>query len=126
MPLSAIVRTSTVLRLQGGCNMRKHFPGYYTPTKEEFDAMWRDGIFSVDANVLLNLYRYTQPTRDRLLEILGRLKDQLWLTNQAGLEFHRNRQTVIAEQVAAYDAFAADLETNIAAALGKVKQQYSR
>lgn len=106
--------------------MRNLFPGYYTPTDEEFDAMWRDGIFSVDANVLLNLYRYTKPTRDRLLEIIGRLKDQLWLTNQAGLEFHRNRQAVIADQLNAYDALAADLETNIDAALDKVKQRYTR
>jgi PIN like domain len=106
--------------------MRKQFPGYYTLSQEEFDAMWQDGIFSVDTNVLLNLYRYTKPTRDRLLEILGKLKDRLWLTNQAGLEFHRNRQAVIAEQLNAYDILAADLGTSIAAAMGKVKQQYAR
>jgi hypothetical protein len=106
--------------------VQKQFPGYYLPTNEEFGAMWRGGIFSVDANVLLNLYRYTKPTRERLLDILGRLKGQLWLTNQAGLEFHRNRQAVIAEQLNAYDAFAADLGENIDAALGKSKQQHAR
>ncbi len=118
--------TYVPLLLLGRCEVQKQFPGYYLPTNEEFGAMWRGGIFSVDANVLLNLYRYTKPTRERLLDILGRLKGQLWLTNQAGLEFHRNRQAVIAEQLNAYDAFAADLGENIDAALGKSKQQHAR
>ncbi|MGZ3645243.1 MAG: hypothetical protein ACXVCM_15485, partial [Ktedonobacteraceae bacterium] len=39
--------------------MQELFPGYYRPTKEEFSTMWQQCIFVFDANVLLNIYRYT-------------------------------------------------------------------
>ncbi len=106
--------------------MRKQFAGYYTPTDDEFKAMWQDGTFSVDANVLLNLYRYTKPTRDRLLEILERLRNRIRLTNQAAYEFHKNRLTVISQQQNAYDSISGDFTKNLADTLSRVKQQYSK
>ena len=43
--------------------MRKTFPGYYRPTEAEFRRLWDKCIFVLDANVLLNLYRYSEETR---------------------------------------------------------------
>lgn len=37
--------------------MRDLFPGYYRPTEAEFKKMWDEGIVSVDANLLLHIYR---------------------------------------------------------------------
>ncbi|MEQ8996136.1 MAG: PIN-like domain-containing protein [Coleofasciculus sp. B1-GNL1-01] len=53
--------------------MRDLFPGYYQPTPEEFETLWQEAIFSFDANILLNIYRYSAETRERLFEIIERL-----------------------------------------------------
>lgn len=82
--------------------MRKSFPGYYKPTKEEFDELWNECIFILDANVLLNLYRYTKDTREELISLLKIIKKRLWLPYQAGYEFHKNRLTVISSLADAY------------------------
>ncbi len=37
--------------------MRAMFPGYYRRTEEELERIWDEGLFVLDANVLLNLYR---------------------------------------------------------------------
>jgi hypothetical protein len=83
--------------------MRKLFPGHYRPTNQELDYMWRECVFAFDANVLLNVYRYTRKTQERLLEILGRLQDRIWVPHQAAHEYHKNRLTVISDQMKVYD-----------------------
>jgi hypothetical protein len=40
--------------------MRDLFPGFYRPSEEEFHRVWQEGIFVLDTNVLLNLYRYPE------------------------------------------------------------------
>jgi len=47
--------------------LRDQFPGYYRRTEEELQRIWEDGLFVLDANVLLNLYRYSEDTRNDLL-----------------------------------------------------------
>lgn len=64
--------------------------------------MWQEGTFAFDANVLLNLYRYSEPTRTELLGILDALQPRIYLPHQAGLEFHRGRIAVISEHRKAY------------------------
>lgn len=83
--------------------MRKAFPGYYRPTEDEFSELWNTCLFVLDANVLLNLYRYSQETKEELIGILEEISDRLWIPYQAALEYHRNRLEVIEQQAAAYD-----------------------
>jgi hypothetical protein len=78
--------------------MRKHFAAYYRPSPAEFATLKADAVVSLDANVLLNFYRYSDETRDQFAQILERLKSRLWLTHQAAKEFQANRALVIAEQ----------------------------
>ncbi|MGE0024579.1 MAG: PIN-like domain-containing protein, partial [Hyphomicrobium sp.] len=78
--------------------MKDKFPGYYRPSEEEFAILWKECIFALDANVLLNLYRYPQTARDELLKIISRDPERFWIPHQAALEFQRNRLSVIAEQ----------------------------
>lgn len=84
--------------------MRKKFPGYYHPTDDEFSKLWEECVFVLDANVLLNLYRYTPETRDELLGILKDYSDRLWLPYQAALEYHQNRLTVIQQLSESYSS----------------------
>jgi PIN domain-containing protein len=81
--------------------MRKTFPGYYRPSEPEFRRLWDRCIFVLDANVLLNLYRYSDVTRKKLLDILLKIQSRLWV-HQAALEYQRNRLEVISAQREAY------------------------
>jgi len=83
--------------------MRKTFPGYYRPTEDEFSRLWNNCLFVVDANVLLNLYRYSQETSREFIGILDHISDRLWVPHQAALEYQQRRLDVIAQQVKAYD-----------------------
>lgn len=104
----------------------RYFPGYYKPHEGQFYELWQSCIFSPDANVLLNLYRYTLPTRNRLLEVFTHGQERLWLTHQAAYEFHKNRLTVISQQQDAYDSIRAEFTKNLADTLNRVKQQYQK
>jgi hypothetical protein len=83
--------------------MKKTFPGYYRPTDEEFSNLWKDCLFVLDANVLLNLYRYSQHLSNELITIIKRISDRLWIPHQAALEFHKNRLNEIMKQKKAYE-----------------------
>ncbi|WP_144750592.1 PIN domain-containing protein [Curtobacterium pusillum] len=95
--------------------MRDEFRGFYPPTPGELDLLW-GGEIVLDANVLLNLYRYRPATVSNLLTVLGRLQTQIWLPHQAAAEFHRNRLAVMSAQPKAYD----DLTRAITEGRGKL------
>jgi hypothetical protein len=71
------------------------FEGYRTPTTEDYRRVLGAGMVVPDANVLLNLYRYTDQARDDLLSVLARLGNQLWIPHQVLVEFWRNRDAVL-------------------------------
>lgn len=83
--------------------MKKIFPGYYRPTEEEYSNLWDSCLFVLDANVLLNLYRYSQETSNELIQILKKISDRLWVPHQAALEYQENRLQTIAKQLEEYD-----------------------
>lgn len=78
--------------------MKKNFSPYYLPSETEFETLWQQALVVVDANVVLNLYRYPEQARDDLLVTLGKFSDRLWIPYYAALEYQRNRLTVIADQ----------------------------
>ncbi len=84
--------------------MRSQFLGYYKRTDQELRRIWEDGIFVLDTNVLLNLYRYSEGTREELLGVLRGVRNRLWIPHQVADEFLRNRQTVIRDRKNAYSA----------------------
>lgn len=90
--------------------MKGLFSGYYQPTKEEFNQLWADCLFVLDANVLLNLYRYSPKTSKVLLGVIRRISSRLWIPHQAALEYQVNRLTVIAQQKKAYSEITSALE----------------
>src|SRR6266446_4205526 len=93
--------------------MRNLFPGFYKRSEEELSKIWQEGIFVFDTNMLLNIYRYTQKTRARYLEILDVLKqrNQLWIPYQVAYEYQDRRITVIQGQLDAYKEIATILQT---------------
>lgn len=82
--------------------MRDIFPAHFRPTAADLSALWKVSTFAVDANVLLNLYRYSPETRAALEAALKSVETQLFLPHQAAKEFLRNRLTVTASQADEY------------------------
>ena len=83
--------------------MKNQFAGYYRPIENDFFELWNNGTFILDANVLLNLYRYPQEARDDLLNAFSKVADRLWIPHQVALEYQENRLDVIAEQIKRFD-----------------------
>jgi hypothetical protein len=83
--------------------MRSTFPAYFRPSVERYQSLWKDSLFVLDANVLLNLYRYSPETRKELESALNGVRDQLFITHQAAKEFLRNRLVVTAGQADEYN-----------------------
>ena len=87
--------------------MKSSFIGYYWPTSEQYERLWREAVIVLDTNVLLDLYRLPTTARDELLTVLELLKERLWIPYQVALEFQRRRLTVIsAERKSTEDALA--------------------
>ncbi len=90
--------------------MRDLFPGYYRPSEEDFSDLWKNCIFILDTNVLLNLYRYSEESRNDFIKVLHKIETRLWIPHQVALEFQENRTKVIEEQEKKFDSIKKILE----------------
>lgn len=75
--------------------MKNVFPGFYSPTEAELSTLWGEGLFVLDASVLLKLYEVPERTRQETFAALQKLGDRLWVPHQAALEYQRNRARTI-------------------------------
>lgn len=75
--------------------MYSGFEGYRTPSADDFAGVLRTGLIVLDANVLLNLYRYRVEARDDLLSVMRQLDGRLFIPHQVVKEFWRNREGVL-------------------------------
>jgi hypothetical protein len=90
--------------------MKSLFKGYYKLTDNEIMDIWNAGFISLDTNVLFNLYRYSDETRNDLIRVIRKYSSQLWLTYHSAFEYHRNRVGVISEQIDKYQETINTLE----------------
>ncbi|MFD4639983.1 PIN-like domain-containing protein [Lentzea sp. NPDC058436] len=68
------------------------FAGYKIASPEEVDSALREAVVAVDANVLLDLYRFSPQTSNDLIKTFTGLGDRLVVPHQALREFWRHRQ----------------------------------
>jgi hypothetical protein len=85
-----------------GFIVKNIFPGHFRPQKSDFDNHWNESIFIVDANVLLNLYRYSEATRKELEKSMEGVKDRIFIPHHAAKEFFKNRLSVTSGQSKEY------------------------
>lgn len=71
---------------------------YLPKTDEQINEIWNESIVVLDANILLNLYRYTKSTREEFLEILNGIRNKTWIPHQVAIEYLTNRTNVILDQ----------------------------
>ncbi|NQT59380.1 MAG: hypothetical protein HQ557_10415 [Bacteroidetes bacterium] len=84
--------------------MKEIFPGYFQKDHQEIEHIWSDCTFIFDTSVLLDLYRFSEPTVKKILKILERL-GVVWIPNQVAFEFFRNREIVLSKQFSLYENF---------------------
>lgn len=78
--------------------MKALFKSYKKLNDDELKELWGNSIFIFDTNVLHSLYRYQSSTSSALLGLMDKLKERIWIPHHVGLEFHRNRLSVIHDQ----------------------------
>ena len=94
-----------------GDNMKDLFPGHFKESDRNLREVWDTSLFVFDANILLNLYRYSDTTRNEFLRILDKIKDRAWLPHRAAEEYLNNRLSVIDQQERSYDETAKSIES---------------
>lgn len=80
--------------------MQERFPWYVQLTKEDFQKLWEEATFVFDANVLLDLYRFSRTYKEDFINVLKKLEGRVWLPHQVAEEFMRNRVGPISSQLA--------------------------
>lgn len=96
--------------------MNTHYPEYQQLTPDAISAVWDKAVIVLDTNILLNLYRYSEETRDDILSVMEKLKGRLWMPYQVGLEYFNNRIntfTSIADMHKSFKKKLADGRTNM-------------
>ena len=95
--------------------MKEGFSEFYTPTEKEFHDLWSKCKFVLDANVLLDLYRYSPKASEELIEILKKLSDsdKLWIPHQVALEYNKNRIDVIIKEKSKIDRVRGLIDNHI-------------
>lgn len=83
--------------------MKDMFPGHFKESGGNLREIWDTSLFVFDSNILLNLYRYSDTTRNEFLRILERIKKRVWLPHRAAEEYLNNRLSVIDQQEKSYD-----------------------
>lgn len=84
--------------------MRSSLHQFFRPEDRDFSALWEQSDIVFDASVLLNIYGYSEDTRDELLSLLHKFADRVFLPHQFALEYARNRSSTIIKQINNYTA----------------------
>lgn len=90
-------------------NMIEMFKGYIDYSNNEYKDIWQNAMIVVDSNILLNFYRYSEDTRNKIFEILEKLKTRLWIPYQVGKEFFDNKNKVMVNSYNEYDNLMSSL-----------------
>lgn len=105
--------------------MKTLFKEYFYPTKVDNEEVWNNSLIVLDTCALLNLYRYSENTRNAFMELLEANRERLWIPYQVAMEFLNDRREVINSQEKAYDDINKGLDegfNKIESALNKYKK----
>lgn len=106
--------------------MKDSFIGFYKPEDNEFKDLWYNGLFVLDTNILLNLYRYPENSRNLLLNILNLLKDNLWLPYQIAMEYNFKLEEELISQKHAYKKLNKSIQDKLSDIIDDTKSKFSR
>lgn len=90
------------------------------PTKDYKNAI-KNYRIAFDTNVLLELYRFTPDARNELIDVLGQLRDRLWVPHHVAYEYYNRRSEAIKEHLALYETVPSRLEEQKKKALQEIQ-----
>ncbi|MDO8144520.1 PIN-like domain-containing protein [Isoptericola sp. 178] len=93
-------------------NLRDGFDSAIPQSTEDVEHALQGGLLSLDANVLLNFYRYTPTARTALSAVFQAAGDRVWVSHQAAREFWRNRFKTIDDRDHAVSQLRSALDKN--------------
>ncbi|WP_156290775.1 PIN-like domain-containing protein [Oceanobacillus salinisoli] len=76
--------------------MDKFLKMYLPKNKDDVKNIWDNALIIVDTNILLNLYKYSDSTRDEFFSVIKSMRT--WIPHQVAIEYLLNRSTKIQEQ----------------------------
>lgn len=82
--------------------MRTEIREYIELTDSEKTKLWDKATFVFDTNVYLNLYRYSEKTRNALITAMEQLTDRIWMPNHVAHEYAKRRLEIIYESANQY------------------------
>ena len=97
------------------------FESYYAADNDAVKTAVQSGLVTPDTNVVLHFYRFQPEARDELFGALEKLGDRVWLPHQVGLEFHRNRLTVMHEQENYFSKTRGEIDATIKTLYGQLR-----
>jgi len=78
--------------------MRTTFHHFFRPTKDQMNDLLSSALICYDANVLLNVYRYSDKTQQGLIKVFETFAERTRLPHQFAMEYARNRAKTIVDQ----------------------------
>lgn len=93
--------------------MKYKFLGLIGYNEEEFDELWKDALFVVDTNILINFYRYTyKETTATMNDLLQQIKseERLFIPYQVALEYMFNYEKEMYTQKSKLEKLSIDLQ----------------
>ncbi len=98
--------------------MKSAYPEYSRPTADQINTIWGTGVVVLDANVLLNVFRFSEKSAKEILEVVESFGERVWLPHQAGAEFYKNMPGVISAFSEPYDTLKKAVDTAIGSFTG--------
>lgn len=106
--------------------MKKQFAEYYELPEERIKEIWDNSLIVFDTNVLLNLYRYNEESRNEFINVIKTYKERLWIPYQVGLEFHRRREEIMRKNAKAYNVLAEKISKDLVGVVSSLESEYTR
>lgn len=90
--------------------MRNAIKEYIELNGQEKNDLWNTATFVFDTNVFLDLYRYSNKTREQLIKAFEWLNTRIWMPYQVASEFCKDRYKVIGEAKRRFDKISAEAD----------------
>lgn len=97
------------------------FVGWYDYDVDEYSSIINNSKISLDTNVLLNIYRYSKETSDKILYLLNKIKDRLIFSYYVAFEFTKNRKKVESASVEEYKKYQSKIESKYEEIINELK-----
>lgn len=105
--------------------MKNAIKEYLNLSNDEKRQLWANAVFVFDTNIFLNLYRYTEVTRESLLKAMEQLSDRIWMPKQVAQELMKDRAKVIFDTLEIVKALKEEKEKFINNCREKLRRETS-